>query len=277
MKMSLSKKLYGSAGVMILALMIVSVLSALGQRSLIKGYKSLSDDDGAQMQASMESVNRLGQAVQAFKSFTIRGDDKYAKEFREHVQVMGDKIEIFHKLVKDDVERNLYENAKAAFDAYEHGIDALIEARKKSRDILAIDKSVGVGVDMRLRIALEDMNDQAKKNYEDKSAKLAITASRLNFFQAGLAIAAVIAGLVLSTLIIRGILRSVAAVKTAAESASRGDLSQEISIGTADEIAEMARSFNQMTMNLRRVVGEINTATNALASSSEELSATSDD
>jgi len=57
---------------------------------------------------------------------------------------------------------------------------------------------------------------------------------------------------------------------------SKGDLTQDVLVQTTDEIGDMATSFNEMIKNLRRIFGEINTATNMLASSSEELSATSD-
>lgn len=58
---------------------------------------------------------------------------------------------------------------------------------------------------------------------------------------------------------------------------SEGDLTVKVSRAEQDEIGTLARSIDRMVTNLRRIAGEINGTTESLASSSEELSATSDD
>jgi methyl-accepting chemotaxis protein len=277
MKMTLAKKLYGAAGVVVVVLVIVSALSWFSQRRLLNGYTELAEQDGAQMEATMAAANELGQAVQAFKNLLIRGDDKYAKQFGEHIKLMGDHIEQFGKRTKNDTEKEVYSNAKKAFDDYEHAIGPLVEARKKSNDVVSIDKQLAAGIDMRLRLALEVMNDVATKSYGEKKSALATSAARMNIIQTAITLTAVIASIILFFWIVRGILKSVLAVKASAEAASIGNLSHDVQKLSDDEIGEMAESYNKMITNLRRIVGEINTTTNSLASSSEELSATSDD
>ncbi len=61
------------------------------------------------------------------------------------------------------------------------------------------------------------------------------------------------------------------------DSISKGDLNVEFNTTARDEIGMLSLGFNTMVQNVRRIVGDINTATHALARSSEELSATSDD
>jgi methyl-accepting chemotaxis protein len=277
MRMTLSKKLYGLAGIVLLALVIVSGMSLFGQWMLINGYKTLADVDGAKMEASKEAANQLGQAVQAYKTYLIRGEDRYAKEFRERMKLTGDELEKFAKLVKNETEKEVYANAKDAFNAYERALDPLVEARKKTRDVAVLDSGIGSGADMRLRIALEDMDEVVKKHYLVFKEQLNKNATRMSLLQIALTIVAVIIGVVLCASLIRVILKSITAVKIVAEKAATGDLSQEVAVTTNDEIGEMARSFNTMVVNLRRIVGEINTTTASLAGNSEELSATSDD
>jgi methyl-accepting chemotaxis protein len=276
MKMTLSKKLYGSTGIILGALVLVSALSYLTNHSLITGYRRLADEDGAQMQAGIEAENELGLAVQAQKDYLIRGDEKYVKEFREVVAKIRDNMVTFEKLIESEEERTVYDNAKTAFDKYEHSIDPLIEARKRSRDIPTLDQSVK-GAEMPLRLALEEMSNVAQKTFDSKKAGLNRHASFMGLIQIAIMGLAVIIGIALSAWIIRAILKSIESVKHAADEASRGDLTQEASLHTTDEIGEMSASFNAMITNLRRIAAEINTATSALASSSEELSATSDD
>jgi methyl-accepting chemotaxis protein len=277
MKMTLAKKLYGAAGVVVVVLVIVSALSWFNQRRLLNGYTELAEQDGAQMEATMAASNELGQAIQAFKNYLVRAEDKYVTQFAERIKLVGDHIEKYGKLAKTDTANEVYSNAKKAFDGYEHAIDPLVAARKKSTDIVSVDKQLKAGVDTRLRLALEEMNDVATKNYGDKKAALATSAARMNLIQTGITIVAVIASIILFMWIVKGILRSVLAVKASAEEASKGNLSHDVPKQSNDEIGDMAESYNKMITNLRRIVGEINSATSALASSSEELSATSDD
>jgi methyl-accepting chemotaxis protein len=253
------------------------LLSVFSQRSLVKGDKELAEGDGAQMEHSMEAINQLGQAVKASKNYLIRGDDKSIQQFKEHVNNMHDALELFNKGVDSDIERTVYENAKKAFDEFERAIDPFVEARKKSSDVISIDKNITSGTDMRLQLTLEELDEAATKNYDEKKEQLDKKATRMSLVQIALGIIAAIAGIVLSTWIVRNILKAVMAVKKSAEEIAVGNLTHEVPVYSDDEIGVMAQSFQRMTTNLRRIVGEMNTTTNTLASSSEELSATSDD
>jgi methyl-accepting chemotaxis protein len=93
----------------------------------------------------------------------------------------------------------------------------------------------------------------------------------------GLVLIAMVGGIVLGTWISRGIMKSVMSVKDVADKAAQGDLGHEAAVTSDDEIGDMAKSFNTMIKNVRRVVEQINTATGTLAASSEELSATSEE
>jgi CHASE3 domain sensor protein len=169
MKMSLSYKLYGSAGVVVFSLILVSALSWYSQRALYQGYVALSEGDGAQMEASMEAINRLGSAMHAQKSYLLRGEEKYIGQFREHIKEVGAQLDLYKKVLDGNVEEALHENALKAYEDYRGAIDKLIEARKKSTDIVALDRSLSTGADMRLRLALEEMDEEAMKNYEEKN------------------------------------------------------------------------------------------------------------
>lgn len=118
MKLSLTKKLYGAAGVLLAVLVVVSALSYFSQRSLLKGYQALAEQDGAQMEASMEAINQLGLSVEAYKNYLIRGDDKYAQQFRESVKTIGEALAKYETLVDSEEERTVYTNGKTAFDGY---------------------------------------------------------------------------------------------------------------------------------------------------------------
>jgi methyl-accepting chemotaxis protein len=276
MKLTLSKKLYGAAGIVLAGLIMVSAMSYFTNGSLIKGYQKLSDEDGVQMKVSIDAENELGLSVQAFKDYLLRGDEKYVNDFREHVGKIRDDMAVFGKFINSEEEKTVLGNAQDVFTPYEKTLDELTAARKTNHDASYLDKSVR-GADKPLRLALEEMSNVAQDGYKGRKALLQKHALRMEIAGIAITLIAVLVGIVLSTLIIKGILKSILQVTAAAEHAAKGDLSHEITVHTSDEIGEMAQSFNLMITNIRRIIGEINTATNALASSSEELSATSDD
>ncbi len=277
MKMSLAKKLYGSATICLAALICVAVMSFVSNRSLVNGYRALSESAGAQKEMSLDAENELGIVIQGYKNFLIRGDEKYVKQFREHIGLLGNDLAKYEKLVSSDEGRNAYDAAKKTFDEYEHVIDSLIEARKKTHDIVALDNGSAVGIGMRLRLALEEMGNIASDNYEKTKKKLDGHVEKLNMVQNLLALTTVIGSITLFVWIVRDLLKSAIAMRAAAEAASNGNLSVNISVRSSDEIGEVAGSFNRMIKNLRHIVGEINTATNSLVGSSEQLLGTSDD
>jgi methyl-accepting chemotaxis protein len=275
-KLALSHKLYGAVGIVVMSLIVVAAMSYVTSTSLVKGYQNLANRDQAQLNASVHAENELGLAVQAYKNLVLRGDDKYLNDFRESVSKIREDMTTFEKFVDGDLERTVLNNAKEPFQNYEKSIDTLLVARKTNRDPAYLDKSER-GVDKALRLALEEMSNTVEDKFIAKKIALNKNASRMQMIAIAITFAAVIVGMLFSTLIIRGIVSSIKQVKAVAEQASKGDLSHEITVHTTDEIGEMARSFNLMTTNIRRIVGEINTATNSLSASSEELSATSDD
>jgi methyl-accepting chemotaxis protein len=228
------------------------------------------------MNAAIHAENELGLAVQAYNNLLLRGDDKYTNNFRESVAKIQEDMVLFEKFVEGEIDRTVLNNAKEAFQNYEKSVDTLLEARKTNRDPAYLDKSVR-GADIPLRMALEEMSNTAEGKYNTKKTALNKYASRIEMIAISITVIAAIAGMIFSTLIIKGILRSIVQVKAAAEQASKGDLTHEITAHTTDEIGEMARSFNLMITNIRRIIGEINITMGSLASSSEEFSATSDD
>ncbi|HTF99372.1 MAG TPA: methyl-accepting chemotaxis protein [Nitrospirota bacterium] len=276
MKLTLSKKMYGSIGILAAALILVLSLSFYMSRSLVNGYKGLAENEGEQLKAAQVAEIELGLCISAFKNYVLRGDEKYVKDFQFQTAKIKEAIARYEKQSDDKLENTVLATAKEAFDKFEHSIDMVVEARKQSSDVRQIDKTAK-GADQELRFALEELSNVAEKNYNDKKERVDKNAVRLQLLQLLIAIVAGAAGVAVSVFIVRGILGSILGVKSAADAASSGDLSRDVPVKSDDEIGEMARSFNTMNANLRRIVGEINTSTTTLASSSEELSATSDD
>ncbi len=89
---------------------------------------------------------------------------------------------------------------------------------------------------------------------------------------------AIVVGLVVATIVIRGIYGPLNAtnkmLKDIAE--GEGDLTKRIPVNTQDEIGDMGNNFNQFLDKLQGLIREISGATVQLASASEEMAATTE-
>jgi methyl-accepting chemotaxis protein len=107
----------------------------------------------------------------------------------------------------------------------------------------------------------------------DQSASSRFTSIRLLLFGAGfLAIAAAV---IFGALITRSIVGPVKEGVNFATAMAEGDMTRNLSIEQKDEIGQLAEALNNMGAHMRRMITEISTGVQTLASSSTELSTVS--
>ena len=104
---------------------------------------------------------------------------------------------------------------------------------------------------------------EARKGYHDSRTQLT-----------GLGAAAFGIGLLFAFLITRSITRPINQAVTLAEAVAGGDLTTSIVVTTTDETGKLLQAMKNMNDALVRIVGEANSAAEAVASASEEVSAT---
>ena len=139
--MTLSRKLYGIMCVVLVILITVSVISYVSLRSAISSYKTMLDFDSTRIEVSMVGADELGQAIQEFNNFLIRGDEHYVAEWTKHVEAIGVQIEILGTLANDGKEKENYLTSKKALDEYKQMIVAALAVRKKTGDIISTDRN----------------------------------------------------------------------------------------------------------------------------------------
>ncbi|KAF0217908.1 MAG: methyl-accepting chemotaxis [Geobacteraceae bacterium] len=89
-----------------------------------------------------------------------------------------------------------------------------------------------------------------------------------------IAIGAVIFGIAFGTWVYRSIAKPLNQLQKVSHDVANGDLASKISSVSTDEVGKVQSSMATMVTNLREMVGKIKSATDSLASSSEELSTT---
>ncbi|MBI5056008.1 MAG: methyl-accepting chemotaxis protein [Nitrospirae bacterium] len=89
-----------------------------------------------------------------------------------------------------------------------------------------------------------------------------------------ISVAALVFGIGFGIWVYRSIAKPLIHLIQASDEVSRGNLKDELCVNSGDEIGTVQSSMAKMVNNLRGIVGKMRTATDGLASSSEELSAT---
>lgn len=87
---------------------------------------------------------------------------------------------------------------------------------------------------------------------------------------------AMLAGAAVVFFIIKSIIKPLRSLKEQAITISKGDLTEEVNIQSADEIGQLAQAFQTMQTNIKQLVQKIEVNAEQVASSSEELTASAE-
>ncbi|MHB1011769.1 MAG: methyl-accepting chemotaxis protein [Desulfobacteria bacterium] len=276
MKVTLSQKMYGLVAFISIVMLVGTGLAFYGLYRVIDRFDTLIRVDVAQRDISLAAQASFGDAVHSYKNYLIRKDEKYVKEFEANTAKVRDGLKTYENLSGNNKEKlEEVRKAEAALVAYSSSFTELVALRRSGRDIAAVDKAIH-GKDRPAYGFLGRMGELAARS---RAARFSSIASENKFIGWALVAGALIGitfAWVVSVAAIRKVHKSIHAVNGVADQASTGDLSQDVPVITDDEVGEMGRSINKMMEDLRRIAGQIKGMTNTLASSTEEVSMTTE-
>ncbi|UHA60192.1 methyl-accepting chemotaxis protein [Metabacillus litoralis] len=88
---------------------------------------------------------------------------------------------------------------------------------------------------------------------------------------------AILLGAIIVFVIIRSIIKPIKELKDKAITVSRGDLTEQISVKSTDDIGKLGEAFNEMQSNLRTLIRQVDSSADQVATASEELTASSEE
>jgi methyl-accepting chemotaxis protein len=172
-------------------------------------------------------------------------------------------------------EKEIAKMALEELEQYEQEGGELIAAVLGGKDAVSVDTEFK-GIDLSLFVTLEEMGETTLKAQNTNFQRDASSARKTQFMFLVVALAGVAIGWAFAIMTIRKITKSITTVSEVTGKAAEGDLTQDVPVLTDDEVGVMAQGFNKMMEDLRRIAGQIKGMTNTLASSSEEVSATTE-
>jgi methyl-accepting chemotaxis protein len=274
MRMTLSKKMYAMIGIITVVMLLISGIAVYSIRSILGAYDTLVRVDVAQYSDSVEAEVALGKAVLATKNYMTRMEQDYVQEFEKQMGAIREHMKTISKNAGAGARERL-QKADKEIATYEKKGKELIAMILEGKDAVTVDNEFK-GVEAPLAAALREMGQVALKDQKKNFQRDASSAQKTQFMFLLVALIGVAAAWVFAVLTIRKITRSVVVVSAVTEKAAGGDLTQDVPVLTDDEVGVMAQGFNKMMEDLRRIAGQIKGMTNTLASSSEEVSATTE-
>jgi methyl-accepting chemotaxis protein len=262
--MSITKKLILMVAVGQVSLIFITLFSWQTTYSIDQGYREMLRSDYRQVELAMESLDRLGKTVQAYKNSLVRKDPKYVDEFNQECSLIETSLKECLKVTNED-ERKLVDHALQTHALYRNSISELVKARESNDDIGWVDKNVSQGIDKPMRVALENLAETSRTNIGKVIQELQHQAKIKLYIQAGIATIIGSFLLIFGIMLIRNIRGRIDDFATTIGRVAENDLTVQFDDSSKDEVGRLGRSFQNMTNNLRKLIA-------TLAETSSEVS-----
>jgi methyl-accepting chemotaxis protein len=205
---------------------------------------------------------------------------KLEADFSKFVSAYAENAERYRKTITADAteDRTKFEALQRAYAKYQDSLNALLalsqadrreEANRYLREV-TFPLFVETNQQVEALVAFNVDSGRAASVQAASNFRLALGVT-LAVIAAVFVIALAI-GLVISRQITAGL----AQVVKAANGLAQGDLNQSVQVNSNDELGDMARSFQEMIVNLRHIVGQVRLAASTVAAGSEQISSSAE-
>ncbi|WP_394560748.1 methyl-accepting chemotaxis protein [Aquipseudomonas alcaligenes] len=175
-----------------------------------------------------------------------------------------------------DVEAQLSQHQQSMPAGFQDELSMSVEEIKNySASLQQFTRELNSSLDLRKQMVeignqLESLSGQLSSSQMNKRSQETASSRTLMI---GAALFALLLGSAAAVIITRLIVQPLRATLSAAERIAAGDLSQDLRVNRADELGQLQRSMQDMTLSLRELIGHIRDSVTQIASAAEELSA----
>ena len=260
----LGMKLVISFGLVLVLLGVVSLTALLGMNLIVSNTGEITEYHGVRLELFQREVDHLDW-VKAISEALISGNVRqlevqtdfhecgfgkwfYGDGRKELERMLPETAETLRKL--EDPHQKIHETAIE--------INSLLgqwNPEEKNETFTVFTQKTFLYL-TEFRELLTHVTDQVEQESERLEQEVVATISESRMAVIISSLLAVLAGIVMTILITRSIVRPVRSVVTIAEQIARGDLSSEVALeDRRDEIGLLAQAFGQMLQSLREMAG----------------------
>lgn len=278
MKLSVAKKMYlGFNSVLILLLIIV--IFAYSEIAATKDiYEDLLDDRVQKINMVNEMIVASKDIQLANRGYLLIGKEQSINAYQESKNQYNELRKKLTTMLKREEGKKLLQEMDQYSDQYIQVAEKTISL-KKANNPKYIDVISEEGPPLVLGFenkAEEMINYQTEVLTQVRNETIA-SVKNIQQNLLIISILAILVGAGIAFYISRLISKPVRSMAMSAGKIASGDLTQEeIRVKSKDEIGDLAHAFNDMTLNLRQVIQQINVSAEQVAATSEELHATTE-
>src|SRR5947207_610622 len=248
--MRLASKIFLASSLVILVLAGVGALSLGAVGRLVSVNREITTQTVPALRVSSSLRDQMLSLARLEARYSVLKDARYATAWRERAARADDEFDRLRTLVRTPRERALLAEAAAAFDAYRDAVAA--EQARPSRE-RTLEEPPSRALGERVEEALERLMEATYARVAGAQAEAARLEAR-TWTGVLLALgAAVVLALVSTAALAYRITHSLRRLSAATTAVAAGSYREPIPDVARDEIGGLARSFNAMAAQLRRI------------------------
>ena len=278
MSLTIGKKITGAFLVVIALVAILSVFTYYEVGELNVSYQKMNRANMQKVELAQGIAVDVANEAVAMRRYNFTGDPADIPIFNDYRKQADEKIKMLESIIKSDATKALLQTVKKEKANYESIAERSFEAKKTNNAEQVVVYMGQAGAPFRATMAaaqeiVKQINEFVKTEEAANNAsasQMQMTLLFVNIFVAAISLA-------ISFFISRSISRPTRELAQAAAAIADGDLSiKDVEVQSADEIGQLASSFNRMKANLRAVIRTVSSSSELVAASSEELTASAD-
>jgi methyl-accepting chemotaxis protein len=259
--MKISTKIFLGFGILIIIVWVIGIFSITSFRYSGKLFNKMDNDTIPTLLSMAEMSQKVAEAHVEFMEFLLSGKigsrDNVAAITRNLQSLARDHLE--YEKTKRDEDNTVAEELLQKIQIFTAAAVDVMDMRTRGvsdEELLAAEeKSVRPIFDSMVAL-LAEQNDVHKSELSTMREDVKASQSRGLLIIVIIAVAAMIAGILLSFLYGRLISRPITNLTRAADDISKGDISRPVNKETNDEIGDLAEAFERMRVSLEVMIEE---------------------
>ncbi|MBH0330967.1 chemotaxis protein [Brevibacillus brevis] len=213
------------------------------------------------------------------RAYLLTGDEEFRKELKGKAAKVDSLFAKMNSSLESSHHREKMEEAMGLYKSFLESSDKAVEAQDNGLHDEAIVHHFGkerqsrVALDSVVSGLVEEVRNEIEVDRQELAENEGISAMIQLFFNAvGILVAIVVGGFLIRS-IVAPLHRVNKQLHEIAE--GEGDLTQELTVFSKDEIGQLAGSFNRMLANLRELISQVRGHAQQVAAAAEQLTASS--
>jgi methyl-accepting chemotaxis protein len=268
--MKIGTRLGGAFLIVTLLTGILTLTSLMTLTQLGNHWSHFSDTVMAKQEYAMQGYIKLGEGVQNFKNYVLRGKE-YDKSFLADMDAIANLAAQYQRLgVENTKEQELLDKLRTGERLYREAIAKAQALKAGGATITEIDAAIS-GADKPLAAAFSGLLAIAHGNADTTGQHISTAIHSGKIVAIGVGLIVAFFAIIFATLATRSITGPMRDAVKIAQTVAAGDLRSNISIARKDETGDLLQALKEMNDGLRTMVGQVRSGSDTIATASTQI------